>query len=113
MKIMRKLYDQCMEELDGVIEYSNCATSCRDNQDLVKMYTSMAKQELEHAQLYQDGVAIPGAFATATPAEAGDPVTLPIVALVRNCGYNCSSVLTVRINAGCTINNLATTVEKL
>ena len=50
MKVMRKLYDQCMEELDGVIEYSNCATSCRDNQDLVKMYTSMAKQELEHAQ---------------------------------------------------------------
>ena len=65
------------------------------------------------AQLYQDGVAIPGAFATATPAGAGDPVTLPIVALVRNCGCNCSSVLTVRINAGCTINNLATTVEKL
>ena len=50
MKIMRKLYDQCMEELEGVIEYSNCATSCRNNSDLFKMYLNMAKQELEHAQ---------------------------------------------------------------
>ena len=51
MKIMRKLYDQCMEELDGVIEYCNCATSCRNNADLFKMYMNIAKQELEHAQL--------------------------------------------------------------
>lgn len=50
MKIMRKLYDQCIEELDGVIEYCNCATLCHDNSDLSKMYISMAKQELEHAQ---------------------------------------------------------------
>lgn len=50
MKIMRKLYDQCIEELDGTIEYSNCAMSCRDNSDLSKMYIGMAKQELEHAQ---------------------------------------------------------------
>lgn len=50
MKIMRKLYDQCMEELEGVIEYSNCATSWRNNPDLSKMYINMAKQELEHAQ---------------------------------------------------------------
>ena len=50
MKVMRKLYDQCMEELDGVIEYSNCATACRDNADLSKMYINIAKQELEHAQ---------------------------------------------------------------
>lgn len=51
MKIMRKLYDQCMEELDGVIEYSNCATSWHDNPELSKMYINMAKQELEHAQV--------------------------------------------------------------
>jgi len=50
MKVMRKLYDQCMEELEGVIEYSNCANSCHDNSDLSKMYINMAKQELEHAQ---------------------------------------------------------------
>ena len=50
MKIMRKLYDQCIEELDGVIEYSNCATSNQANPDLFKMYINMAKQEMEHAQ---------------------------------------------------------------
>lgn len=65
------------------------------------------------AQLYQDGIAIPGAFATTAPAAAGDPTTLPITALVRNCGCNCSSVLTVKIDASCTINNFATVVEKL
>lgn len=50
MKIMRKLYDQTMEELDGVIEYSNCANSCHEHPELSKVYLSMAKQELEHAQ---------------------------------------------------------------
>ena len=65
------------------------------------------------AQLYQDGVAVPGAFATATPADAGDPVSLPITALIRNCGCNCSSVLTIRVNASCTVNNLAAVIEKL
>lgn len=50
MKIMRKLYDQCMEELDGVIEYSNCAITFHDkNTDLYRLYLSMAKQEWEHA----------------------------------------------------------------
>ncbi len=50
MKTMRKLYDQCMEELDGVIEYSKCATFYHNKPELSKMYTGMAKQELEHAQ---------------------------------------------------------------
>jgi rubrerythrin len=50
MKIMRKLYDQCMEELEGTIEYCNCATCCKNNSDLAKMYVNMAKQELEHAE---------------------------------------------------------------
>lgn len=50
MKTMRKLYDQCMEELDGVIEYSSCATHHHDQPDLFKMYINMAKQEMEHAQ---------------------------------------------------------------
>lgn len=50
MKVMRKLYDQCMEELEGAIEYSNCATMCHNSPDLSKMYIGMAKQELEHAQ---------------------------------------------------------------
>lgn len=50
MKTMRKLYDQCMEELDGVIEYSKCATFYHSKPELFKMYVSMAKQEMEHAQ---------------------------------------------------------------
>lgn len=51
MKIMRKLYDQCMEELDGVIEYSKCATFHHGEPDLFKIYITMAKQEMEHAQI--------------------------------------------------------------
>ena len=50
MKVMRKLYDQCMEELDGVIEYSKCASFYHNKPELSKMYIGMAKQELEHAQ---------------------------------------------------------------
>ena len=65
------------------------------------------------AQLYQDGVAVPGAFATEAVSAANTPVALPITALVRNCGCNCSSTLTIRVDASCTLNNLATVVEKL
>ena len=65
------------------------------------------------AQLYQDGVAIPGAFATATPGAANDVVTLPITALVRNCGCNCNSSLTLKIDSSCIVNNFATVIEKL
>lgn len=50
MKTMRKLYDQCIEELDGVIEYSKCATFYHNKPELYKMYLSMAKQEMEHAK---------------------------------------------------------------
>ena len=50
MKTMRKLYDQCMEELDGVIEYSKCAIMHLNEPDMYKMYINMAKQEMEHAQ---------------------------------------------------------------
>lgn len=64
------------------------------------------------AQLYQDGVAIPGAFASAT-ATAGGTINLPINALVRNCGCNCNSVLTLTIDASGIINNIAAVVEKL
>lgn len=65
------------------------------------------------AQLYQDGVAVPGAFATAAATAANNPVTLPITALVRNCGCNCGSALTIKVDASCTINNFATVVEKI
>jgi hypothetical protein len=65
------------------------------------------------AQIFQDGITVPGAFASATVADTDTTITLPIKALVRNCGCNCSSVLTIKINASCVVNNLATVVEKL
>lgn len=49
MKTMRMLYDQCMEELDGVMEYSKCAMMHTDDPDISKMYQEMAKQEWDHA----------------------------------------------------------------
>ena len=64
-------------------------------------------------QLYQDGVAVPGALSTITVPAVATTETFPITALIRNCGCNCGSVLTVRINASATINNFATVVEKL
>ena len=51
MKTMRKLYDQCMEELDGVMEYSKCAmTYSQMDPELSKMYLGLAKTEMEHAK---------------------------------------------------------------
>ena len=51
MKTMRKLYDQCMEELDGVEEYSKCSMMySQSDPELSKMYANMAKQEMEHAR---------------------------------------------------------------
>lgn len=49
MKIIDKLYDQYYEEIDGVIEYSMCAMKYKDNPDLYRMYTDMAKTEMTHA----------------------------------------------------------------
>lgn len=64
------------------------------------------------AQLFQDGVAVPGALATAT-GTAATTIALPITALVRNCGCDCNSTLSVRVNAPCTVNNLSLVVEKI
>ena len=51
MKTMRKLYDQCMEELCGVIEYSECSMmQVQHDTELSKMYLNMAKQEMDHAK---------------------------------------------------------------
>lgn len=51
MKVMRKLYDQCLEELDGVMEYSKCAMMhAPSDPEMAKMYVGMAKQELDHAK---------------------------------------------------------------
>ena len=55
MKTMRKLYDQCMEELDGVIEYSKCSMMYSSKHpDMAGLYFRIAEQELEHARLLHD-----------------------------------------------------------
>ena len=63
-------------------------------------------------QLFQDGVAVPGALALVT-GSANVTEAMSISALVRNCGCDCNSTLSVRVNAPCTVNNLAVVVEKI
>ena len=63
-------------------------------------------------QLFQDGVAVPGAFASITGV-AATTVALPIDTLVRNCGCDCNTTLSIGVNSSCTVNNLALVVEKL
>ncbi len=64
--------------------------------------------------LLKDGVAVPGATASATVAAIGDNVTLPINALVRLQCCDDSSTLTLALTgAPSVINNAAVVVEKL
>lgn len=62
-------------------------------------------------QFYQDGAAIPGALATGQ-GTAAEPLTLPVVSTIRNCGCDCNSSLTYTIDAAGTIVNLAVNVTK-
>lgn len=64
-------------------------------------------------QLYQDGVAVPGATASATIAAANDFCNLDISCLVRNCGCNCNSVLSLGVDGAGTLENMATVVKKV
>lgn len=63
-------------------------------------------------QLYQDGVAIPGAVATTTPSAANAVVNLNITSLIRVCGCNCTNVITARVNSASTLNNMSIVIEK-
>ena len=55
MKTMRKLYDFTMEELDGVVCYSECSMHyAKKDPELAKMYYRMAEQEMEHAKTLHD-----------------------------------------------------------
>lgn len=65
------------------------------------------------AQLYLDGEAVPGAFATGYAAAAGNPVALSIPALVRICGCGCNKNLSVRIDAAADLVNMGVVVEKI
>ena len=64
--------------------------------------------------LYKDGVAVPGATASATAAAAGDPVNLSISALIRHCSACSGTTLTlVLTGAAASVTNVAVTVERI
>ena len=64
------------------------------------------------AQLFQDGVAIPGATATGYAAAAGNPLNISFPAVARQCGRCCNTVFTLGINASATVNNFVTKAKK-
>lgn len=64
------------------------------------------------AQLFQDGVAIPGATATGYAAAAGNPLNISFPAVARQCGRCCNTVFTLGINASATVNNFVTKTKK-
>lgn len=63
---------------------------------------------------FRDGVAIPGATATASVAAVGDSVALPINTIVRNqCCDSAGTIVFALATQSATINNIAVTVEKI
>lgn len=63
--------------------------------------------------VFQDGVAIPGAFASATVAAEATTVTLSIVFGVRlNCGVTSSNITYVLTGADSSVTNAVQTIEK-
>ena len=64
--------------------------------------------------LFRNGIAIPGATASAAVSTAGNPVALPIVALVREfcCGDD-SALTLVLSGAAATVSNVAVVVERI
>lgn len=66
------------------------------------------------AALYKDGVAVPGATASATATAADDVVDLNITALVRQVCCAAGSALTlVLTGAAATVNNVALRVQRI
>lgn len=66
------------------------------------------------AALYKDGVAVPGAAASATATAADDVVDLNITALVRQVCCAAGSALTlVLTGAAATVNNVALRVQRI
>lgn len=64
------------------------------------------------ARILQDGM-LTGIEGTTTGTAAA-PITLPLSSgLVRNCGCDCSTSLTLWIDAPCTITNCGCVVEKI
>lgn len=63
-------------------------------------------------QVRQDGTPVPGLTATTTGA-AGSPITLPLEGLIRNCGCDCNSALTLWVDAPCNLTNVPVVVKKV
>ena len=66
------------------------------------------------ATLFRNGVAVPGATASAAVSTAGNPANLSIAALVREpCCADGSTLTLVLTGAAATVSNVALVVEKL
>ena len=63
--------------------------------------------------MLQNGVELPGASVTVYAATADQPITLCLPYIVRNCGCDCSSILSAQISAAGIVNNCICTVNKL
>ena len=59
------------------------------------------------ATLLKDGVAIPGATATAIAAAANDPVTLPIIGVIREMCCDSASTITCVLSAAANVTSVA------
>ena len=66
------------------------------------------------ATLFRNGVAVPGATASAAVSTANNPVALPITALVReNCCGDDSTLTLVLTGTAANVTNVAVVVEKV
>ena len=64
--------------------------------------------------LYKDGVAVPGATASATAAAAGNPVNLSISSLIRHfCACSGTTLTLVLTGAAASVTNVAVTVDRI
>lgn len=49
--MMKEIYWQFLDEIEGAEDYTRCATKCKDkNRELSSMYRGMAENELSHAE---------------------------------------------------------------
>ena len=62
-------------------------------------------------QLYQDGIAVPGAYAV-EQGTAAEPVNVSFTCLLRNCGIDCNSTFYLTTSAAGVIDNVSTVTTK-
>ena len=70
--LMKTLFEQYNEEVEGVEEYSKCAMEYKDNPELHKMYLEMAGAELGHAMKLKEQIL----KQTATEVEPAEAVII-------------------------------------